>query len=207
MKLYGNPLSTCTRKVLMTLAEKGKEAEFISIDFAKHQQKSPEHLQRQPFGVVPALEDEDFSLYESRAIIRYLDDKFPSPRLTPSDMHAKAKMEQWSSVEYSYFTPSAMKIIYQKMFNPMRGLPVDQAIVEKGKTDTAHVLDIVDRALGGQEYLTGAQFTLADVGYMPCIEYLFAVQEGELITSRKNVSAWWSRISERPTWKRATGKV
>jgi glutathione S-transferase len=207
MKLYGHPMSTCTRKVLMTLAEKGREAELVQIDLMSGQQKSPEHLKRQPFGVVPVIEDEGFSLYESRAIIRYIDEKYSSTRLTPSDLQAKAKMEQWISVEHSYFTPAAMKIIIQKMFHPMRGQPVDQAVVEQGKTDTARTLDIMERALEGQQFLTGAQMTLADICYMPYIEYLFAAQEGGLITSRKNVAAWWSRLSERPTWKRIAGRA
>jgi glutathione S-transferase len=52
MKVYGNPASTCTRKVLTVFAEKGVEPEFVTIDFAKGEHKSPEHMARQPFGQV-----------------------------------------------------------------------------------------------------------------------------------------------------------
>ena len=207
MKLYGNPGSTCTRKVLCTLAEKGKEAQFVNIDLGTREQKSADFLVHQPFGVVPVLDDEGFELYESRAIIRYLDVKFPTPSLTPKDAKAHAKMEQWTSVEYSYFAPAAMKVIYQKLMNPMRGLPTDQAIVDQGKEGVGRALDVLEKALDGHAYLAGDQFSLCDIGFMPYIEYLFAGQEGELITSRKNVGAWWKRISERPSWKKATGKA
>src|SRR5437867_1824582 len=142
MKLYGNPFSTCTRKVLCTLAEKNQKAEFVTIELAKGEQKTPEHLARQPFGVVPVLEDGSFSLYESRAIARYLDWKFPTPPLSPQKLEDRARMEQWISVEMSNFTPIAMKIIAQKMFMPMRGKQTDMNIVNEARDNLAKVCDI-----------------------------------------------------------------
>src|SRR5579883_1276415 len=73
MKLYGHPISTCTRKVLFTAQEKGHKLELVVVDLAKGEHKSADHLSRQPFGQVPALDDGGFALYESRAIARYLD--------------------------------------------------------------------------------------------------------------------------------------
>src|SRR5262245_44745205 len=108
MKLYLNPFSTCSRKVLATLAEKQAEAEMVVIDLGKGEQKQPAHLARQPFGVVPVLDDDGFQLYESRAIVRYLDEKLPGVALTPGDARGRARMEQWISIEYSYFSPAAM---------------------------------------------------------------------------------------------------
>lgn len=207
MKLYGNPGSTCTRKVLTTLAEKGASADFVEIDLAKGEQKSAEHRKHQPFGVVPALDDNGFEMFESRAIIRYLDDTLPGPKLTPSDPKQKAKMEQWTSVEYSYFTPHAMKIIYQKLLYPMRGMATDMKVVDDAKAELGKTLDIMERELGRQPFLAGEQFSLADISYMPYIEYLFAGQEGELIQSRPHVAMWWKRISERPSWQKVTGKA
>src|SRR5271169_2565324 len=110
MKLYGHPMSTCTRKVLTTLAEKGHEADFVIVDLMKGEHKQEAHVARQPFGRVPALDDGGFWLYESRAIVRYLDEKLAGPKLTPADIQDRASMEQWISVEYSYFSPAAMKI-------------------------------------------------------------------------------------------------
>jgi glutathione S-transferase len=71
--LYGNKFSTCTRRVLLTLAEKEAEAEFRNVDFQKMEQRSPEYMEKhQPFGKVPVLYDGEWKLYESRAIVRYL---------------------------------------------------------------------------------------------------------------------------------------
>src|SRR4051812_27691948 len=111
MKVYGHPMSTCTRKVLATLAEREAPFELVLVDLMKGHHKAPEHLARQPFGQIPVLEEGDFRLYESRAIIRYLDEVLPGHKLTPSDAKGRAVMEQWISIESSNFTPHAMKII------------------------------------------------------------------------------------------------
>ena len=133
MKLFGNPGSLCTRKVLTTLYEKGAPFELTVIDLATGQRRSPENLARQPFGQIPTIEEGDFRLFESRPIIRYLDATRPGPSLTPSDPKGRALMEQWISVETSNFTPHAMGILYQLFFGPMQGHPTDAAKVEDGR--------------------------------------------------------------------------
>src|SRR6185295_13510330 len=90
MKIYGHPMSTCTRKVLMTLAETNTPYELQVVEFATGEHKKPPHLARQPFGQVPALQDGDFELYESRAMCRYINDK-ASGSLVPRDLRDRAK--------------------------------------------------------------------------------------------------------------------
>lgn len=206
MKVYGHPLSTCTRKVLMTLAEKGAPHEFVLVDLMKGEHKGAEHTARQPFGQIPVLDDGDFRMYESRAIARYLDETLPGPKLTPADAKGRAIMEQWISVETSNFTPHAMKIIWECLFKKMQGAPADESVVQAGRTGIGKTLDILNERLGQVPYLAGSDFTIADLGYMPYVEYLFAAGHGDLITSRPHVAAWWSRVSSRPAWHKATGK-
>ncbi|WP_437979594.1 glutathione S-transferase family protein [Sorangium sp. So ce117] len=200
MKIYGHPMSTCTRKVLTVLAEKGQEAQFVLVDLTKGAHKQPEHLARHPFGVIPVLEDEDFTLYESRAIMRYLDHKLPGASLTPTELRARALMDQWLSVEQSYFATPAVKIVFQRVFLPMQGKPGDEAIVDASKAEVSKALDVVEKALAGHEYLAGSSYSLADISWMPYLQCLVVSKLGELITDRPNVAAWWKRISERPAW-------
>lgn len=205
MKLYGHPMSTCTRKVMTTLAEKGHEAEFVLVDIMKGEQKLPAALARQPFGVIPALEDDDLVLYESRAIIRYLDEKLAGPKLVPADIRDRAMMEQWISVEQSYMSPKAMVIIMNNMFGPMMGKTPDTEAVNKAKENLANTFDIADKALARQDFFGGKTFSLADISWMPYIQYLFGAKEGEMVTGRQNLGAWWSRVSSRPTWAKIVG--
>ena len=111
MKLYGHPYSTCTRKILLTLAETNTPYELNVVDFAKGEHKQQPHLSRQPFGQVPAIEDDGFALYESRAIARYINQKVRG-KLVPTDLFEHARMEQWISIETSNFSGPAMKFIF-----------------------------------------------------------------------------------------------
>lgn len=207
MKVYGHPASTCTRKVLMTLAEKGQASEFVMVDIMKGDGHAPEHLERQPWGQVPVLEEDDgWQLIESRAIIRHLDATLPGVALTPKDARAHAKMEQWISIEAANFTPGVMKILYQLLFGRMRGQEPNMALVEEGRTAVKKAVAVMDKELAGQDYLAG-EFSLADISFAPYIEYLFTVGEGGLITDAANVGAWWKRVSERETWQKIRGRM
>lgn len=206
MKVHGNPASTCTRKVLATLAEKAQPYEFVLVDMSKGQHKSPAFTALQPFGQVPALDHDGFVLYESRAIVRYLDEVLPGTKLTPAEPKARARMEQWISVEASNFTPAAMKIIYQTIFAQWFGREPSQAAIEDGRKQLQLPLDVLDRQLADGQWLLGEQFTLADICYLPYLEYLEVGGDGALIQSRPNVGRWWNAARARPSWQKALGK-
>jgi len=207
MKLYGHPLSTCTRKVLTVLAEKNHKADFVLVDILKGENKGEAHLARQPFGQVPALDDDGFMLYESRAICRYLDGKLPGTSLLPSDPKQRALAEQWISVETSNFTPHAMKIIMEAFFGPMAGKEPDQAKIEEARKQVERTLNVMEKQLTATPYLAGSQFSIADICFMPYIEYLFAGKQGDMIDGRPHCSKWWKAISDRRSWQIATGKA
>ncbi len=202
MKLYGHPMSTCTRKVLATLYEKNAPFDLVPIDLSSGSHKRAEHLARQPFGQIPAIEDGDFQLYESRAIIRYLDQVLPGASLAPSDPRGRALMEQWISVETSNFTPHAMAIIYQLHFGPMRGHAPDAAKVEEGRTKLATAVAVLDRQLARGPHLLGEAFSLADICYMPYVEYLSQTSAKDAVLDHPHVGAWWRRVSDRPSWQK-----
>jgi len=199
-------MSTCTRKVLCTLAEKGVAPDMVVVDFTKGEHKLADHMSLQPFGKLPAIVDDGFVLYESRAIVRYLDEKLPGAKLHGADLKTRALVDQWSSVEQSHFTPAAMKIISAALLAPMFGKPIDEAKVAEGKAELKPALEILDRALAKTKFVAGDSFTLADIGFMPYIEYVYAAKHGDVIDAHPNVAAWWKRVSERPSWKTATGK-
>src|SRR5690349_9913106 len=113
MKLFGNPFSSCTRKALIVLAEKRADATLVSVDLLQGEHKGPAHLARHPFGVIPVLDDDGFVLFESRAILRYLDARLPGPSLTPSGLRDRARMDQWLSVDQSYVAPPIRSLVMQ----------------------------------------------------------------------------------------------
>lgn len=201
MKIFGHPMSTCTRKVLMTLGETSQAHELIVVDFAKGEHKQPPHLERQPFGQVPALQDGNFALYESRAMCRYLNDKVNGP-LVPSDLRDRARVEQWISIETSNFSGPAMKFVFHHVFK--REQTPQTLETATGQLDTA--LGIMEKQLATNPFIAGTAFSLADISFMPYIEYAMMTPAKEQFARHPFVSAWWSKISERPTWRKVAGR-
>jgi glutathione S-transferase len=200
MKLYGQPQSSCTRKVLMTLAEKGARAHFVAADAPFGEQPSPRHteLLRLPFGRSTVLEDGAFVLYEAPAIMRYLAAALPGPALTPSALPELARMEQWLSVESSYLGPAVGQMKAQLKLGPLYGVAPDFAAVEEARQEAGQLLDVIDRALAGSEYLVAAALSLADIALAASLHALFELRHGDLVRARPNVLSWWARVRSRP---------
>lgn len=202
LKVFGHPMSTCTRKVLTAVNELGLPHEFVVVDFATGEHKQPAHLSRQPFGQVPAIDDDGFALYESRAICRYLNDK-TSGALIPADLRGRAVMEQWISVESANFTSHAMKFVYEDIFKRPQG----EDVLEKARAGLEKALMVMDTRLGKAPYFAGETFSIADIAYMPYVDYGMMTSAKPIYQKYPHVMAWWQRVSERPSWKKATGKA
>ncbi|RYE89161.1 MAG: glutathione S-transferase family protein [Myxococcales bacterium] len=202
MKLFGHPGSTCTRKVLCTMNELGVSHEFELVDLAKGEHKLEANLKRQPFGKIPSFEDGDVRLFESRTICRYLSDAHGQGKLTPADAAGRARMNLAIDIEASYFTPHAMTFIYEHVFKRPQG---DEKLAS-AQQSLDHTLDVLDGILARTPYLAGADFTLGDIVYLPYLEYLALTPVFASVKARPNVSAWWTRCSERPGWQKAAGR-
>ncbi|MEY4582221.1 MAG: hypothetical protein RL701_6924 [Pseudomonadota bacterium] len=202
MKIYGHSQSTCTRKVLTTAIETQTPYELITVEFATGEHKQAEHLARQPFGQVPTIDDDGFKLYESRAIARYIADKQRSPLLGQNPKE-RALIEQWISIETSNFSAHVMKFIFHYAWKRTQTAEVlDNATKQ---LDTA--LKVMDARLAEAPYLGGNVFSLADICFMPYIEYAAATPIKDTIFAHKGVAAWWTRVSERPSWHKVAGRV
>jgi glutathione S-transferase len=201
MKIYGHPWSVNTRKTLMTVAEKGHELPLVLVMIPKGEQQRPEHLARHPFGKVPVLDDDGFVLYETRAINRYLDARLDGPRLEPASDGGRARVDQWTNVADAYFAAHAHTLIVERLFRRYLGGEPDARAIAAGREGLSPALDVIDRALASAPYLAGDSFSLADVHWMPYLDYLEQIGEGEPITRRPHVAAWWQRISARPAWQ------
>src|SRR5258708_26863359 len=107
--VHSVPGSPFGRSVLATLEEKG--APYRLQPVVPGTLQSPEHLARHPFGRVPVLAHDGFMLYETQAILRYLDRALPHPRLTPDDPKRAARMDQPLNVNDSYLFPGVGTVI------------------------------------------------------------------------------------------------
>ncbi|KAG1781826.1 glutathione S-transferase [Suillus placidus] len=204
IKLYGFPLSTCTRLVALVCKEKNVPYEIISVNLAKGEQKNPSFMAVQPFGQVPYIDDDGFLLYESRAIARYLSKKYPNQgtSLIPSDPKAEALFEQASSIETFNFNAFVAPIVVEKVFKPRRGLQTNEERVKELLASLLPKMDAYDLILGKQKYLAGDSVTLADLSHLPYGTAFYGLGDvfTEVFESRPNLARWWKDISNRPAW-------
>jgi glutathione S-transferase len=201
IKIFGNPMSTCTRKVLMTLAETNTPFELSVVDFTKGEHKQPQHTKRQPFGRIPALEDDGFEMFESRAICRYVNKKVNGD-LVAGDLQSYAKMEQWISIETSEFSAHAKKYIYHDTFKR----PQEQSVLDTATKALETTCGFMEKQLAQAQFIAGSSFTLADIGFMPYLEYAMGTSFKGVFTQHPHLMTWWNRVSERPTWRKVAGK-
>jgi len=200
MKIFGYPRSICTRKVLMTLAETNTPYELVFVDLDKGEHKQAAYLAVHPFGLVPALQDGDFEMYEARAMCRYINEKTHGS-LIPNALHARARMEQWISVESATFAEPVLKFVLHYIYH----FEQSPEALKKAADHLTDVLPILDRQLARFPYFAGESFTLADVCFVPHFEYALAIPLKELFSKHTHVMAWWSKVSARPTWEKVVG--
>lgn len=186
----------------MSLLETKTPYELHVIDFVKREHKQEPHLSRQPFGQVPAIEDEGFKLFESRAICRYVSAK-AGDLLVPTTLQERALMDQWSSVEQTNFSPHAMKFVYHYVFKR----PQEPAVLEAAESALELALSALSKPLASQPFLTGKTFSVADIGYMPYLEHLQNLPFKAKLEQFPHVLRWWGELRERPSWLKISGRA
>ena len=112
----------------LSLAEKAVEYELVPVDIFAREGAPPGYLDRHPFGRIPAFEHEGFSLYETGAIARYIDEAFEGPPMQPADLRERARCNQLISIADNYAYPQLVWGIYvERVSKPGRGAVADEA--------------------------------------------------------------------------------
>ncbi|TFK27435.1 glutathione S-transferase [Coprinopsis marcescibilis] len=202
LTLYGHSYATCTQRVAVVLLEKKVPFNFVVVDLAKGEHKTPEYLTKQPFGVIPYIDDDGFILYESRAISRYIAEKYADQgrKLIPTDLKEKALFEQAASVEYANFETNASTVVAEKVFKPLfHKVQPDEKLFEKHNEILKAKLDVYDKILAKQKYLAGDELTVADLFHLPVGAHLKAAGS-DVLETRPNVARWWKELTELPSW-------
>jgi glutathione S-transferase len=206
--LHGPAYSTYARTARLALEEKGVAYELNEVDILSGKGQAPEHLARQPWGKVPAFEHDGFSLFETFAISRYVDEAFPGPALQPSDVKQRARMTQICGIVDSYaYGAMIMKVFWQEVIVPMQGGTPDAAVAAEGLKGAEQSLDAIEK-LAGTELLCGGAVSLADLHLLPVIEYLRMTKAGGAsFTARPKLSAWWEKMNARPSAAKTRPKL
>jgi glutathione S-transferase len=195
--VYGAAMSPYVWSVRLTLAEKGVAHELVSVGMSEF--KAEPHLSRHPFGRIPAFEHDGFMLYETQAIMRYVDEAFPAAPLQPIEVHPFSRMNQIMGIVDAYMTPCLLGgVIFQRMVAPRLGRPTDEDAVTAALPRVQHCLAELARLAGDQPFLAGDTVSLADLMAIPQIYYFKKLPEGAAqLAELPALSAWAQRMEGR----------
>lgn len=201
MKLYYHPVSTTSRALMLFIADNNIDLEFQVVDLMTGEHMKPPFLALNPSGMVPMLEDGDFRLTESSAILKYLADKIGSPAY-PKDLRQRARVnERMDWLNTQFYRDFGYGLVYPQLFPHHKRPTEDQqsGVVAWGKDKSGRWLTVLDQNLiGGNKYLCGGEITIADylgVAFLSMGEALRCD-----FSAYPNVARWLETMKARPNW-------
>ena len=195
--VYGPATSPYVWSARLALAEKGVAHDLVEV--APSGFRAEPHISRHPFGKVPAFEHDSFALYETQAILRYIDEAFAAAPLQPIELHPFARMNQIMGIVDAYLAPSLVGgVLFPRIVAPRLGLPTDEAKVAASLPLVENCLKEIARLAGDQEFLAGERISLADLMVATPLCYFKKMPEGQAqLGASPALAAWHNRIEER----------
>ncbi len=231
LQLYTHPMSPCSQKIRIILAEKGLAWERIDVDLPAKENLSADYLKLNPLGVVPTLVEDGKPVIESSIIAEYLEDKYPSPSLRPADPYAVAQMRYWMKHVDNKVHPSCGALQWPLvMADKLRRLTVEEQdriidrVPEKPRRerqrrllkqgyDAPDIIDAVaiyektfrdlDELLSRQAWIAGSEFSLADAAMAPYFQTPYQFGWSDWYSTRANVADWYERCRRRDSYQAA----
>ncbi|SCV01480.1 putative glutathione s-transferase transmembrane protein [Cupriavidus necator] len=196
--VIGDPRSSYCRTVRMALEEKG-----VAYTLQPVPPHSPEILEHNPFGRIPALCDGPIAFYETRAILGYIEEAFDGPSLLPQwGATAHARGEQWISVINCHaYDAMVRRYVLQYIFPKGKDGQPDRAVIDAAVPDIAKHLEVLEHAYGSHDYLVGSVMSMADLILAPILAYVGMFPEGaELLAKHPSVQRAQAAIRARPSF-------
>ena len=195
--VHGVPGSPYVRSALLGFEE--RHVPYRLAPLGVGESRSAAHLRRQPFGRIPTLEHGDFSLYETQAILRYVNQLGSGPSLIPTEARAAARVNQIVGIVDWYVFPSAtVGIAAERLFAPMFwGRPTDEANIARALPTARTCVRELERLKGSAEFVAGDSLSIADLMLAPQLEYFRATPEGAELLQGTSLDSWLTRISLR----------
>ncbi|MFL5266294.1 MAG: glutathione S-transferase family protein [Stellaceae bacterium] len=199
--VYGPAGSTHVWSARLALAEKGVTHELVEVPFGLHREEP--HLSRHPFAKVPAFEHDGFALYETQAIMRYVDERFAGTPLQPEDVHEWSRMNQIIGIVDAYASPSiGGTILYNRVLVPrLLGAP-DEAAIAAALPRARLCLAEIDRLMEDHRFLASEHISLADLMVIPLLYYFGNVPDGQApMAEHPKLQNWVRQMETRQSFQ------
>jgi glutathione S-transferase len=199
MRLYHNPLSSSARRVLMAAEHMNTPLDLVTVDLMSEADRR-RLGELNPNCKVPVLEDGDFLLWESGAIMQYLAEKTPGQTLYPQDVQARADVNRWMFWGCQHFSPAIGILTWERLWKGMTGNgEADPKEVARGEAEMAAYGTVLDGHLAGRAWLVGDGPTLAD--YAVAAPLMYLEQASLPVLQYQNMMRWLRQVRELDGWK------
>jgi glutathione S-transferase len=198
--LWGRATSSNVMKALWALEELGLPYERIDVGGAFGKTDTPQYRTMNPTGLVPTLQEGDFTLWESNAIVRYL--ARDAAAIWPTAPHARANVDHWMDAQQTTMNRPMGQVFWGLVRTPaeQRDMKVIAAAIE----ETAKAWRMVDAEVGKHPYLAGADFTICDIPWGVHAHRWFNMDYlGLTRPEMPALKAWYDRLCERPAYRTA----
>ena len=199
--VHGIPGSPYVRSALLGLEEKRTPYRFAAMAFGSA--RSPEYQRLQPFGRIPAMEHGEFCLYETQAILRYVDALSPQNPLQPQDARSAARMNQIVGIVDWYVFPNiTVKITAERLMSHMFwGRGPDEESVAKAVPAAGVCVQELQRLMGSAPFLAGDGISIADLMLAPHLAMFRMTPEGQKLLQDSPLNGWLDRMAVRPSFQ------
>ena len=203
MKIYIFPPSGRVIAIVALRSHLALDCELHPIDLGSGDHLTPHYLALNPNHKMPALEDDDFVLWESNAILFYLASKRTESGLWPSDSKSQAEVLRWLAWESAHWDAESIGMVsFEKSSKAVLGLGLpDAAFIARGEQNFARFAAALDASLTGKTWLVGERLTIADFsvgGLVPSAERF-----GLPIKDFPEIVRWYSWLEALPSWQDA----
>ena len=197
IKIWGRNTSVNVQKVMWAVGELKLAHERIDVGGAFGKNREAAYLAMNPNGLVPTLEEDDFILWESNTIVRYLAAKYGAGTLDPPDLRARARAQSWMDWQLSVAAPAIHGLFWGLVRTPPEKR--DPAAIEASREKTLAALKILDAQLAKTRFVAGETLSMGDIP-VALMAYRFRRLTDER-TGIDNVERWFAEIEVRPAFK------
>jgi len=201
IRLHVFPLSPRAFKVLFAAHQIGVPYEMALLNMAAGEQRKPEYAKINPNQRMPSLEDGDFCLWESNAIVNYLAEQKPESGYLPRDAKTRALTQQWQFWEANHWDPACAIFMFENVVKKLFGRgETDPNEIRRATELMARLAPVFDGQLQKTRYIVGDRMTVADL----CLaaDLVSADQAQMPLGEYRNIQRWIAEMRALPSWQK-----
>jgi glutathione S-transferase len=197
LKIWGRMSSINVKKVVWTAQELGLDFQRTEAGGLFGLVKTPEYMQMNPNSLVPVIEDDDYVLWESNVIVRYLGAKYAPGQMYPIDLRERFDAERWMDWQQTTLNPVSRPGFWQLVRTPPEQR--NPAVIAESNAAVEALMFMLDMHLANRAFMVGERFTMADIPLACEVHRWFGLPQPR--QSRPHIERWYDNLRTRQASK------